>query len=162
MDRGDPGSTKCSEALISLGTEAMALLEPFSSLWQLAFKEPLWLVLLWHSKSLSGWSFSGIQRASLAGPSLLLPSKAPLWLEYFSIVQHSQALRGPPSLGFFSIGQLLALVCGVREATVTAPPPACGSAVLPCLHDCPTFLQRHSPLRSPPSIPSGCLLTVNS
>ena len=67
MDRGDPGSTKCSEALISLGTEAMALLEPFSSLWQLAFKEPLWLVLLWHSKSLSGWSFSV---ASLKGTPL--------------------------------------------------------------------------------------------
>ena len=62
MDRGDPGSTKCSEALVSLGTEAMALLEPFSSLWQLAFKEPPWLALLCclEQQALKGTPLAGV------------------------------------------------------------------------------------------------------
>ena len=142
MDHGDPGSSKHSETLVSSGTEAMALLESFSSLWQLAFKEPPWLVLLC---CLEQQAVKGTPRARV--------------LLYCSA---HQALKGPPSLGFFSIGQLLALVCGVREATVMAPPPVCDSAVLPCLRGCPAFLQRHSLLRSLPSILSGWLLTVNS
>ena len=142
MDHGDPGGTMHSETLVSSGTEAMALLESFSSLWQLAFEEPPWLVLL-----------CCLEQQALKGTPLARG------LLYCSA---HQALKGPPSLGFFSIGQLLALVCGVREATVMAPPPVCDSAVLPCLHGCPAFLQRHSLLRSLPSMPSGWLLTVNS
>jgi len=142
LDHGDPGSTKHSETLVSSGTEPMAVLESFSSLWQLAFKAPPWLVLL-----------CCLEQQALEGTTLarvLLHCSA------------HQELKGPPSPGLFSIGQLLALVCGVREAAVTAPSPACDSAVLPCFHGCSAFLQRHSSLRSPSSMPSGCLLMVNS
>ena len=37
-----------------------------------------------------------------------------------------------------------ALACGEREATIVVPPPACDSAVVPCFHDRPVFLCRHS------------------
>ena len=63
-----------------------------------------------------------------------------------------QALKGPPSLGSFSVVQL---TCGDRDTTVMAPSPACDSAVSPYLHDYLTFLQRQSPLQSPPSHPQG-------
>ena len=39
--------TKCAGMMVASGTGAMALLVSSSSLWQLAFKEPPWLVLLW-------------------------------------------------------------------------------------------------------------------
>ena len=65
-----------------------------------------------------------------------------------------EALRGPPSLGASSAGQLLALA-SEREATVMAPSPARDSAILPYLHGFPAFLQTYSPLRSLPSRPLG-------
>ena len=142
MDHGDPGSTKHSETLVSSGTEPMALLESFSSLWQLAFKEPPWLVLL-----------CCLEQQALEG--------TPLARVLLHCSAH-QALKGPPSPGFFSVAELLALVCGLREAAAMAPSPACDSAVLPGIHGCSAFLQRHSSLWSPPSMPSGCLLAVNS
>ena len=142
MDHGDPGSTKHSETLVSSGTEPMALLESFSSLWQLAFKEPPWLVLL-----------CCLEQQALEG--------TPLARVLLHCSAH-QALKGPLSPGFFSVAELLALVCGLREAAAMAPSPACDSAVLPGLHGCSAFLQRHSSLRAPHSMPSGCLLVVNS
>ena len=57
--------------------------------------------------------------------------------------------------GAFSIGLLLVPACGEREATVIPPPPACDSAVSPCLLGCLAFLQRHSLPPSPPSHPLG-------
>ena len=46
---------------------------------------------------------------------------------------------------------------GEREATVVAPPPAHDSAVWPCLHGCPAFLQGHSHGDHLLHIPSGHL-----
>ena len=46
LDHRGLGGAKCAEMLVASGTGAMALLQSFSSLWQLAFKRPLWLVLL--------------------------------------------------------------------------------------------------------------------
>ena len=66
-----------------------------------------------------------------------------------------QALNGPPSLGSFSVVQLLVLAFGERDATVNVPPPAHDSAVMPCLQGCLVFLQKHFPPRSPPSHPLG-------
>ena len=44
---------------------------------------------------------------------------------------------------------------GEREAIVMAPPPVHDSEVLPWLHHCLTFFQRHSPQQSSPSCPLG-------
>ena len=41
------------------------------------------------------------------------------------------------------------LVCGEREAMVTAPPAVCDSAVLPCYGGCPASLPNHFPPQSP-------------
>ena len=49
--------------------------------------------------------------------------------------------------------QLPMLVCWGREAVVMAPPPMCDSAVLPCFHGCPAFLNRHFSPQSPLSHP---------
>ena len=65
-----------------------------------------------------------------------------------------EVLKGSPSLGSSSVGQLLALA-SEREATVMAPSPAHDSAILPYLHGFPAFLQTYSPLRSLPSRPFG-------
>ena len=66
-----------------------------------------------------------------------------------------QALKGPPSLGSFSMGELPVLACGDREATMMTPSPVYDSAVSPCLHGFPTFLQRLFLQQSPPSHPLG-------
>ena len=91
---------------------------------------------------------AGIQRASL------------VWVLLYFLA--CKALKGPPSLGSSSVGQLLALA-SEREATVMAPSPAHDSAILPYLHGFPAFLQKYSPLRSLHSdIPLDCLPAVNS
>ena len=103
----------------------MAVLEFFSSLWQLTLKDSLWLILILLGRG-------GSQVAALVGGPPL-----------FSV---QQALKEPPLLGSFSIGQLQVLTCGEREPTMMGPPPLCDSAVVPCLHGCPAFFKRHSPL----------------
>ena len=142
LDSRDPVGSKRTGKPAAMGTEDMVLVESFSSFWQLTFKGPPWLVLL-----------CCLEQQALEG--------TPLARVLLHCSAH-QALKGPPSPGFFSVAELLALVCGLREAAATAPSPACDSAVLPGLHGCSAFLQRHSSLRSPHSMPSGCLLVVNS
>ena len=70
------------------------------------------------------------------------------WLALFCRSAH-QALKGPPSLGSFSVDQLLVPASGEREATVMVASIVHESAVAPCLHCCLDFLQRHSPPLSP-------------
>ena len=62
-----------------------------------------------------------------------------------------QALKKPPSLGTFSVGQLPAPTCGESEAIVMAPPTVHDSVVSSHLHGCLDFLQGHFLLQSPPS-----------
>lgn len=69
-----------------------------------------------------------------------------------------QLLSVPPSLRSLSIGQLLALACGEREARVRARLPV----VVPYLRGLPAFLQGHSPCGFPSSHPLSCLPKVNS
>ena len=45
LDCRDSGSTMCTGKLAAMGARHMALLEDFSSLWQQAVREPVWLVL---------------------------------------------------------------------------------------------------------------------
>ena len=71
-----------------------------------------------------------------------------------SLFSVQQALKEPPLLGSFSIGQLPVLSCGEREPTMMVPPPVCDSAVVPCLHGHLAFLQRHFPPRIS-SLPSS-------
>ena len=67
-----------------------------------------------------------------------------------------QAFDGPASL-------CPAAEAGVgREATETAPPATCHSAVSPGFRGCPAFLRGHFPPESAPSYPSIRLSTVNS
>ena len=79
----------------------------------------------------------------------------------------SQALKGAPWLGSYSvvqcirrsmgqplyIVQLPMLVCPGREAIVVASPAMHNSAVLPCFHGFPAFLDRYFPPQFPPSHP---------
>ena len=89
-----PGSARCIGKAVIIGVEDMVALAEFSSvLWQLTPKGPSWLVLLfsiaWHRR---------YSRAPLTG--VLLYCSA------------GQVLKGLPSLGSFSIGQLPAPACG--------------------------------------------------
>ena len=97
-----PGGTKCGGSPAASGTEAMALLESFSNLWQRTPKGPPRLVLLCCLeqqvlRGLPGWGFlycfvcQAPKGLADRGSSLLL------W---------HQALKGPPSLGSLSMGQL--------------------------------------------------------
>ena len=122
LDCGDFWGARCTEKSVAMGAEDMTLLEFFSSLWKLTLREPLWLILIYYLAE---------GAALVGGPSL------------FSV---QQALKEPPLLGSFSIGQLPVLSCGEREPTMMAPPPVCDSAAVPCLHGCLAFLKRHSPL----------------
>ena len=92
----------------------------------------------------------GNQRASLAGPSLLLDPFSRLQVPHlgsFSVVHRirdlkitlagvllcyfaRQVLKGPPSLCCFSC---LVLICAERETIEMAAPSVCDSAVSPCL-----------------------------
>ena len=99
-----------------------------SNFWQLAFKGPPWLVLFcaWCSRH----------------------SKAPL--NGIFIARCIRHLKGHPLWG---LSLLVSFWCQsvVKEATVMSPPPACDSAVPPCLHGCLAFLQRCFLSWSPPS-----------
>ena len=103
----EPGGTKCAGTLAASAAGAMNLSGSFSSLWQLAIKEPL-------------WSFS------VALPIHAL--RGSLWLKVYSVFQCIRSLKGQPLYC-----SLPMLVCGPREATVMAPSPTHDSAVLPCL-----------------------------
>ena len=91
--------------------------------------------------------YTGESEAIGAGNMVLLVFflASGIWLQRASLIflccSRHEALKGPPSLG--SIGQLLALACGEREATVMAPPSAPNSAVVPCFL---VLLQRYSTL----------------
>ena len=63
------------------------------------------------------------------------------WLLF--LTSRCRQARGSHSW-FFSISRQPRLVCGEREATVVTLLPACDSAVTPCFHGSPIFLQRHS------------------
>jgi len=78
---GTLGGTKCVGMLAVSAREAMVLLQSFSSLWQLAFKRPLWLVLFCY----------------LACQAL----KGPTWLRSFSVAWSIRKLMPPttPGLG---------------------------------------------------------------
>ena len=77
--------------LVASSAGARALLQSSSSLWQLAFKRPLWLALL----------------CCLAQQAL----KGLHWLGFLLCCSVPQTLKGWPSLESFSIGQLPALAC---------------------------------------------------
>ena len=83
-----------------------------------------------------------------------LTFERPPWLVLLCCLVQ-KALKGPHSLRSFSVGKLPAYACGDREATMMTPPPVHDSAILPCLHGGPTFLQRLSLQQSPPSHPLG-------
>lgn len=93
-----------------------------SSSWQLLLKRPPWLVLLCCSaqqalKGQPGWG------PSLCAEPSRLSKDCPLW-----------------SLSPLVCVLTTACQACVEEASVMAPPPACDSAVAPCLHGCPAFL----------------------
>ena len=73
------------------------------------------------------------------------------WLGCFSVAQCVRHSKGHP---LWVLSLLISWHVG-RETTVMAASPACDSAVSPYLHDYLTFLQRQSPLQSPPSRPQG-------
>ena len=102
LDSRDPVGSKRTGKPAAMGTEDMVLVESFSSFWQLTFKGPPWLVLLCCLeqqvlRGLPGWGFlycfvcQAPKGLADRGSSLLL------W---------HQALKGPPSLGSLSMGQL--------------------------------------------------------
>ena len=135
------------------------LLESFSSLWQLYSKSfPGWGLSLFLStadaknkqtnkqtkkKTNPGWGLSLL--SSTAGAQMVTLSEI---LLYCSV---HQALKEPPSLGTFSIGQLPAPTCGENEAIVMVPPAVHDSVVSSHLHGCLDFFQGHFLLQSPPS-----------
>ena len=66
------------------------------------------------------------------------------WLVLFYFSVH-QALKGPTSLGSFSVDHLLVPASGEREATVTVASIVSDSEVAPCLHCCLAFLPKAFP-----------------
>ena len=115
------------------------------------FKGFPWLgsfFIAWHSrcsKNPPGWGLSLL--SSTASAQMFTLS------EIFLYCSVHQALKEPPSLGAFSLGQLPALTCGESVAIVMAPPPVHDSVVSSHLHGYLDFLQGHFLLQSPPSCP---------
>ena len=89
----ETGSTKCTVIPAVSAARAKVLLEPFSSLWQLAIRELLWLILLvaWpiHALTLSpGWAPSLFLRMS---GTYKMPQ-----LASFSVSRYIRHLKGHP------------------------------------------------------------------
>ena len=74
-------------------------------------------------------------------------------MESFSTALYFRLSECHPCWGLFPLVSMPVLACRGRVTIVMAALPACGWAVVPCLHGCPAFLQRHSPWQSPPSHP---------
>ena len=133
--------------------EGMVLLQSFSSLWQLAFKRPLWLVLFCY---LAWQAFKGptwLRSFSVAWSiRKLMPPPTPTLLGNFSIAWHVKHLKGHSLWGLSLL--VSAGMWGDRGYSDGSTPCAWFSIIALCLWLF-WFLPTHSPSWSPPSCPLG-------